>query len=195
MIDFIDTLNQVVDSKQKSPSVKDTLSALIAAEKDSHRHQPQYQFEQLLGSWRLCFINGTNKSRSQFGNVLKDGFYLPSFTPVKIAYSLPPSAQENLNQGRVVNTVTLGLVRFTIEGPCKFIERKNILAFDFTYLTMFVLGAKIYTQNIRGGKNREASFFSQSIKRQAIFSSFLVTDKLIAARGRGGGLALWQKTN
>ena len=60
---------------------------------------------------------------------------------------------------------------------------------------MFVLGAKIYTQNIRGGKNNEASFFSQSIKRQAIFSSFLVTDKLIAARGRGGGLALWQKTN
>ncbi len=195
MIDFIDTLNQAVDSKQKSPAAKDILSALIAAEKDSHRHKPQYQFEQLLGSWRLCFINGTNKSRSQFGNVLKNGFYLPSFTPIKIAYSLPRSAQENLNQGRVVNTISVGLIQFTIEGPCKFIEKKNILAFDFTYLTMFVLGAKIYTQNIRGGQDSEASFFSQSINKQAFFSYFLVTDQLIAARGRGGGLALWQKTS
>lgn len=195
MTDFIDILNQAVDREYKSPSAKQTLSALLTAEKDSHRHHHQYQFSQLVGNWQLRFINGTNKSRSQFANLLKDGFYLPSFTPVKIAYTPASETQIDLNRGRVINTVSVGLVKFTIEGPCKFIEKKNILAFDFTYLTMFILGAKIYTQNIRGGKDSDESFFSQNLNQQAFFSYFLVTDKFIAARGRGGGLALWQKIN
>jgi hypothetical protein len=190
MIDFINTLSQAVDSQQKSPSAQDTLTALLNAEKQSHSDKPQYQFEQFLGNWQLCFINGTNQSRSQFAHLLKDGFYLPPFIPIKITYS---ADQNNLNQGRIINTVTVGLVTFTLEGPCKFIEKKNILAFDFTYLTMFILGKKIYSQNIRGGQNSDEKFFPQSISKQAFFSYFLITDKFIAARGRGGGLALWKK--
>jgi hypothetical protein len=193
MIDFINILNQVVDKQQKSPSTQDTFTALLNAEKHSHRNKPHYQFEQFLGSWQLCFINGTNKSRSQFATLLKDGFYLPPLIPIKITYSASPDDETKLHQGRVSNTVTVGLVQFTLEGPCKFIEKKNILAFDFTYLTMFILGKKIYSQNIRGGKKSDEKFFSQSISRQAFFSYFLVTDTFIAARGRGGGLALWKK--
>ena len=192
MIDFIKTLNRAVDNQQKSPCAQDTFTALLTAEKHNHRQKPQYQFKQLSGNWRLWFIHGTNKSRSQFANLLKDGFYLPSFIPIKIAYAID---ENNPHQGRVINTVTVGLVKFTLEGPCKFIEKKNILAFDFTYLTMFILGKKIYTQNIRGGKNSDDNFFSQTISTQAFFSYFLVTDKFIAARGRGGGLALWKKIN
>lgn len=190
MVDFINTLSQAVDSQQKSPSAQDTLTALLNAEKQSHSDKPQYKFEQFLGSWQLYFINGTNQSRSQFAHLLKDGFYLPPFIPIKITYSSDPN---NRNQGRIMNTVTVGLVTFTLEGPCKFIEKKNILAFDFTYLTMFILGKKIYSQNIRGGQNSDEKFFSQSISKQAFFSYFLITDKFIAARGRGGGLALWKK--
>ena len=192
MIDFIHTLNQAVDNQQKSPSSQETLTALLNAEKHSHRHQPKYQFKQFLGSWQLYFINGTNKSRSQFATVLKDGFYLPPFIPIKISYS---ADENNSKQGKVINTVTVGLVKFTLEGPCKFIEKKNILAFDFTYLTMFILGKKIYSQNIRGGKSSDEKFFAESISQQAFFSYFLVTDKFIAARGRGGGLALWKKAS
>ncbi len=194
-LEFIQTLNQAVDNQQKSPSAKDTLSALLTAEKNSHHHKIQYQSSQFVGNWQLCFINGTNKSRSQFANLLKDGFYLPSFTPIKIAYSFGDDAPDKCNQGRVINTVSVGLVKFTIEGPCQFNSQKNILAFDFTYLTMFILGAKIYSKNVRGGKTSDQKFFSQSLKNQAFFSYFLVTDKLIAARGRGGGLALWKKIN
>ena len=192
MIDFIHTLNQAVDNQQKSPSSRETLTALLNAEKHSHRHKPKYQFEQFLGSWQLYFINGTNKSRSQFATLLKDGFYLPPFIPIKISYS---ADENNSKQGKVINTVTVGLVKFSLEGPCKFIEKKNILAFDFTYLTMFILGKKIYSQNIRGGKSSDEKFFAESISQQAFFSYFLVTDKFIAARGRGGGLALWKKAS
>ena len=195
MTEFINTLNQAIDSQQKSPPSKETLEALVEAEKESRKQKPQYRFEQFLGTWQLWFINGTNQSRSQLANLLTDGFYLPTFIPVQIAYTLPTEKNNNENQGRVVNTVSVGLVKFTIEGPCKFLPSKNILAFDFTYLTMYILGAKVYSQNIRGGKKSDSEFFAQSIKNQAFFSYFLVSDKLIAARGRGGGLALWKKIN
>ena len=158
MVDCIDTLNQAIDKRSKSPKVIDTLSALTQAEKNYRQQKSQYKFEQFFGQWRLHFINGTNQSRSQFANLLKDGFYLPPLISVKISYS-PSDNQEtdqnqtsenkNNNQGRVVNTVSVGLVSFTIEGPCKFIDSKNILAFDFTYLSMFILGKKIYSQNTK----------------------------------------------
>ena len=193
MTDFVTTLNQAVDKQSKSPQPADTLSALTEAEKASRKQKPQYQFSQFWGQWRLHFINGTNKSRSQFANFLKDGFYLPPLIGVKISYSPLDEQQPEQNQGRVVNTVSVGLVKFTIEGPCKFIPAKNILAFDFTYLSMFILGKKIYSQNIRGGKDSDEQFFAESVSKQAFFSYFLVTEQLIAARGRGGGLALWKK--
>ena len=190
MKDFLTVLHQAISRQQSSPTPTETLSALVMAEKNSRLNKPSYQFEQFVGSWRLFFINGTNQSRSRFANLFADGIYLPAFIPIKISYH----ASETPNQGKVVNTVTVGLVQFTLEGPCKFVPTKqNILAFDFTYLTMFVLGAKIFSRNIRGGKDSDEKFFNDSLKQQAFFSYFLVTDKLIAARGRGGGLALWSK--
>ena len=196
MVDFVETLNQAVDKKTKSPAPADTLSALTQAEKDSRQQKPQFKFEQFFGQWRLHFINGTNKSRSQFASLLKDGFYLPPLIGVKISYApLDDNQEQNLhnNQGRVINTVSVGLVKFTIEGPCKFIPNKNILAFDFTYLSMFILGKKIFSKDIRGGKSSDEQFFQESVSKQAFFSYFQVNDRLIAARGRSGGLALWRK--
>jgi hypothetical protein len=192
MTDYLSIFNQAVDKDLKNPSPQEMVTALVTAEKQSHRDKPIYKFEQFLGEWYLYFINGTNKSRSQFGSLLKDGFFLPPFIPVKISYS-SDNKQENSNRGRVVNTISVGLVQFTVEGPCKFIPKKNILAFDFTYLTMFILGKKIFSKNIRGGKNNDEKFFTQKINYQAFFSYFVVTEKFIIARGRGGGLALWKK--
>jgi hypothetical protein len=68
---------------------------------------------------------------------------------------------------------------------------KNILAFDFTRITVKLLGKTVYQGFIRGGEAREAEFFSLSVAKQAFFAYFLVEDGIIAARGRGGGLALW----
>ncbi|MEO1378598.1 MAG: hypothetical protein AAFW70_30920, partial [Cyanobacteria bacterium J06635_10] len=48
--------------------------------------------------------------------------------------------------------------------------------------------------------NKAAPFFKvpsrdkQTLKQQAFFSYFLIEDNYIAARGRGGGLALWVKS-
>lgn len=54
-------------------------------------------------------------------------------------------------------------------------------------------GLKLYSGYIRGEKKREADFYQQKLKEQAFFNYFLVEDDYIAARGKGGGLALWTK--
>jgi len=60
-------------------------------------------------------------------------------------------------------------------------------------LNLTVFGLKIYDGYIRNGLEKEAKFHETKIKNQAFFSYFLIEDNLIAARGRGGGLALWSR--
>lgn len=189
MTDFLQIFHNAIDNKTSKPTSNEIVSALLSAEKYSHQHKPKYTAEQLTGHWQLYFITGTKNSQKKLGNILGSGFYLPFFTQVIISYSFP----ENSTQGRVKNIVKFGLVKFSIDGPCKFIDKRNIIAFDFTYLIMEILGKKVYQTNIRNGRENEDKFYQKNISKQAFFSYFLITDKFIAARGRGGGLALWKK--
>lgn len=195
MSDFLITFNQIVDHSSPNPSAKDVYDALISAEKYASQNKNKYDFSQLLGSWQLCFITGTKKSQQQRGNFWQHGFYLPMIASIVINYSIPEHLKKSANQGIIENIVKLGLVQFNVRGVCKFINKKNILAFDFLYLKIFILGRKVYEREIRGGKQNENSFWDASLKELAFFSYFLVTDKFIAARGKGGGLAFWQKKN
>ncbi len=193
MTDFLTTLNQIIDNYSRNPCAKDVYSALISAEKYAHQNKLQFDFSQLLGSWQLCFITGTKKSQQQRGNFLKNGFYIPAIASIIINYSIPENLQERKNQGTIENIIKFGVVKFNISGACKFINQKNILAFDFLYLKMFVLGAKVYEAEIRGGKENEITFWDASLKELAFFSYFLINEQFIAARGKGGGLAFWKK--
>ena len=184
---FTHKKNQTQDKKPTSELV---YQALLGAEKNSHQQKHKYEFNQLLGDWRLIFITGTKESQKKLGGLLGKGFYLPSFVKVIISY-FPEKNHDN--QGNVANKVEVGLVKFNVTGPIKYVDKKNILAFDFNHLIMSVLGVKTFQTDIRGGKKDESKFYKQSINNQAFFSYFLVTEDFIAARGRGGGLALWRK--
>jgi hypothetical protein len=192
MTDFIEILNNAVNNKKSLPKSQILVEALLAAEKHSNKQKLEYQFKQLKGDWQLHFITGTKNSQKKLGNFLGSGFYIPSIFQVIISYSQSENLLLN-NQGRIANIVKFGLVKFIIDGPSKFIAKKNIMAFDFTYLKMLILGKKTYEMNIRNGKDSENKFYETEINQQAFFSYFYVTENAIAARGRGGGLALWKK--
>jgi hypothetical protein len=51
----------------------------------------------------------------------------------------------------------------------------------------------LYDGYIRNGRDSEAKFYEESVKEQAFFTYFLVEERCMAARGRGGGLALWTR--
>ena len=167
------------------------VTALLAAEKKAKKPKINYSFEQLLGTWRLCFITGTKKTRKRAGIVLGAGRYLPQLIKITITYK--KSEDSESNRGTVENCVDLKLLRLSLTGPVKFLTPQNILAFDFTRMQIKLFGITLYDGYIRSGAAKEASFYTDSIKKQAFFTYFFIDKFAIAARGRGGGLALWSQ--
>lgn len=137
----------------------------------------------------IVFCNRDEKSSKTRGIILGKGWYVPQFTKIYISFS--SGSTEDVNRGEVGNQVQLGSLLLRLTGPAKYLGKKNLLAFDFTQMYINVFGRKIYQQNIRSGKVNYEDFYSQSIAKQAFFAFFIVTQDFIAARGRGGGLALW----
>jgi len=174
------------------PAAKAVVEALLRAEKIAKQTQVRYTYSQLLGTWRLGFITGTKRSRQRAGIILGAGRFLPSWVKIHLSYSQSESSQE---QGTVQNSVEFGPLQLVLTGPTQFWSKMNILAFDFTRMKVSLFGLKLYDGYIRGGQNREAHFWEQSLKEQAFFTYFLVQNQSIAARGRGGGLALWTKAS
>ena len=173
------------------PSASEVVNALLEAEKIAKKEKISYSWESLIGNWRLCFITGTKKTRKKAGIVLGAGRYLPRLVHISLNYS--PTKESSDNQGNVENCVSVGGLQLSLTGPVKFLAPKNILAFDFTRMKLKLFGFTLYNGYIRDGKTKEASFYNDKISQQAFFAYFYITKSAIAARGRGGGLALWTK--
>ncbi len=180
------------------PDPQAVVEQLLTCEKAAKKQKENYSFKQFLGTWQLCFITGTKKTRHRAGIMLGAGRYLPQWVKIQLIYSLASKeieAGENpdVEVGQVQNSVKVGGLKLTLIGPVKFLKPR-ILAFDFTRIQIQLFGKIIYQGNIRGGNEKEQTFYAKSTQNQAFFAYFLVEDDIIAARGRGGGLALWGKS-
>ncbi|MEM7713291.1 MAG: hypothetical protein AAF349_06880 [Cyanobacteria bacterium P01_A01_bin.68] len=182
--------NYLQNKSTKPPESKAVVEALIAAEKAAKKTKIDYSFSQLTGNWRLGFITGTKKTRKRAGVVLGAGRFLSKLVKIQLSYS---KSEDSPEKGNVDNSVQFGLFKIVLTGPVQFWSKKNILAFDFTRMQLSLSGLNLYKGYIRNGKDREESFDKQTLKEQAFFTYFLVEDNYIAARGKGGGLALWTK--
>jgi hypothetical protein len=176
------------------PAAKAVVEALLQAEKAAKQQRLTYPFEALDGQWRLCFTTGTRKAK-RGGIVAGKGFYLPKLTPAFISFAAASESETNeaeaKAQGTIGNQIQLAGVQLCLTGVCRYEGKKNLLAFDFTQMQIFAFNRSLYTGSIRGGKAQAEQFDQQPLSKLPFFSFFLVTDALIAARGRGGGLALW----
>ncbi|HHP7232311.1 MAG TPA: hypothetical protein ACFCUY_15800 [Xenococcaceae cyanobacterium] len=177
--------------KTNLPPASEVTSALLEAEKATKKQKVSYSFEQLIGTWHLCFVTGTKRKKT--GVSIGKGQYLPRFIKIYLSYYSREKSVEN--QGKVENCVNLGLLQISLTGPVKFLAPKNILAFDFTRMKLKLFGVTLYDGYIRSGETKEASFYTDKISQQAFFNYFYLSPSAIAARGRGGGLALWCKAS
>lgn len=175
------------DSKVSRPDAEKVVDALLQAEKAAKQAAIEYQFAQLQGRWRLCFSTGTRKIR-QGGIKLKKGYYLPKLAKAQISFSTDESGHD-----RIGNQAQLGALSLRFSGPARFQPKKNLLAFEFTQLQVCFGDKPFYSQAVRGGAEKEQAFSETSIAKLPFFAFFLISDRFIAARGRGGGLALWVK--
>ena len=69
-----------------------------------------------------------------------------------------------------------------------------MLAFDFTQMQLRLFGRTVYSGKFGSSKAKATDFSAESITILPFFAFFLITEDFIAARGRGGGLALWVKS-
>lgn len=196
----LDLLKQAVSldrDKYNLPDPAEIVTVLLKLEKDAKHKQTNLNYADLIGSWNLRFITGTQKTRKRSGVILGAGKYIPRFISIKITYEdgepKPQLCDRQLtnNTGRVKNSVKLAPIELSLTGPTKLLDRKSILVFDFTAMKIVAFSLKIYDGYIRNGQAREANFYHQTIKDQAFFNYFYVGKDSIAARGKGGGLALW----
>ncbi|KAM3095258.1 hypothetical protein ACKFKF_25400 [Phormidesmis sp. 146-12] len=174
-------------SRTGRPNPDRVVEALLEAEKAAKKQRLTYPLTSLLGQWRLCFTTGTRKLRKRGGIALGKGFYLPQFVPAGIGFS--PVAERD-DYATINNQIQVGGLQLKFTGLAKYLGKKNLLAFDFSQIQISVGKYAIYAGQLRGGKT---DFEERSVAQLPFFAFFLVTETFIAARGRGGGLALWTR--
>lgn len=183
-------LEQAVNALQTGaadrPKADELVTALQAIEKSA---KAGYALSNLVGTWRLCFITGTKKTRKKAGVALGAGRYLPQLIKLQLTYEATTD-----DQGCVRNSVGLGQLKLELQGPIKYWPKPRCLAFDFTQIQIAIGGLTLYKGRIKPDA-ADQEFYQQTLKEQAFFKYFWVTDSGIAARGRGGGLALWYREN
>ncbi|MBD2132499.1 MAG: hypothetical protein ACKPA7_09180 [Sphaerospermopsis kisseleviana] len=204
-LNFLSILTQTAIAYRegnKPPVAEIVVNALLAAEKSAKQQRLNYPFESLMGKWRLCFATGTKKVRQRGGIILGKGFYLPKFAAVYISFSpslddaslqtsLHTNSQTAAGKCEISNQVQLGSMVLKLTGSAQYLGKKNLLAFDFTQMQVSLFNRVVYHQRIRSGKVESEDFYSQPIAKLPFFAFFLATEDFIAARGRGGGLAIW----
>jgi len=184
----------IQETKSARPKPETVVSALVNLERVGKKATSVASYKQLMGKWRLCFITGTKKTRQRAGVMLGAGRYLPSWLKIHLSYvENSDFTLTGADPGRVENSVSVAGLTFTLSGPTKFLPKQKLLAFDFTHITLQVSGKAIYSGNIRGGQSSRDRFYQEPIKKQAFFRYFLLEENYIAARGRGGGLAVWRR--
>jgi hypothetical protein len=191
--DFVTVLSQAAAAYRRHrgirPITEILVNTLLQAEKSAKQQHLTYPFESLLGKWQLCFATGTKKVREHGGIVLSRGFYVPKF--IRIYVSFNATFAEDSDRGEICNQVELGPVLLKLTGPVQYLGKKNLLAFDFNQMLISLFGRELYNRPIRSGKVQTEDFYNQPIAQLPFFAFFLVTEDLIAARGRAGGLAFW----
>ncbi|MEM1426874.1 MAG: hypothetical protein AAGF75_10020 [Cyanobacteria bacterium P01_H01_bin.130] len=179
-------------NKRDRPTPEAVVEAMVALEKESKKAKQTVTLPELLGQWQLTFVTGTTKTRKKAGTAIGAGRYLPGIPNIAIAYEADPE-HPGTAMGRAVNRVTLGAIALTVTGPIEAIANRSVMAFDFTQWSIALGSWTAYRGSIGGGVASEAEFSQRSLRDRPFFNYFWVSNQAIAARGKGGGLALWVK--
>lgn len=185
--------------KGDRPSSQEMVTALVKTEQACKQHRTSFPAKSLLGKWRFRFGAGKT-SREKAGSVEGKGFYVPGWVKAHIAFELADdtrSSEERASEERpspamtITNSLQIGAIALQLTGPAHYLNRKNLLTFDFTQMTIMLFGKRLYRGGFPGRTQSDQEIWQRPISSLPFFAFIAMTDEYIAARGRGGGLALW----
>lgn len=182
-------------SQVKRPAPKALVLALLQAEKAVRQERQTYPLTSLLGSWQLYF-SAPSKVHLHQDQASGKGFYFPQFAPAQISFrAAASSGGQDADPLEISNQVHAGPLLLRFNGPARYLSQKNLLSFNFQQIHFGLLGRTVYQGGFRGSKTQAERFDDQPISQLPFFRFFLITEDFIAARGRGGGLALWMRVS
>jgi hypothetical protein len=188
--DAISVMHEACETR--NVNVEDVCDAIAACEKSKFN----VTGDMLNGEWELIYTTGTNKNKANV-NRNGDGTYFP----IKAVQSF------DIQNERIRNGVYVGPIKFFFDGPFIWRQKLKMLEFTFTKCSLGV-GSLVKGFDIDDGKwdavkqteekttegQGNIAKSSQSSKPGAnpFFKFVYADEKCIAARGRGGGLAMWK---
>jgi hypothetical protein len=181
------TLRQAVETTGR-PSTQAVTEALLMTEQQTKRQHQTIPIAALLGTWRLQFT-APKKPTYKAGQLVGKGFYVPKVATATLAFSPDADRPDGLT---IQNQLQVGALRLRFIGPAKLLAKKNLLAFDFVRLQLFLGKLRILNLSLNSSTSPE-TFAQTPVGKLPFFSFFAAEPHYLAARGRGGGLALWVK--
>ncbi|MEL6319842.1 MAG: hypothetical protein AAFQ57_04215 [Cyanobacteria bacterium J06626_14] len=198
---------QSVTAGSDRPAVSDMVAALVRTEKQHKQEKTTYPVEAFVGTWRFR-LSANRKARLVSGTVQGNGFYVPNWIMATLAFELSPTSTNSTESNHdgapsngeadsipltITNALQLGALRLQLTGPAKYLPRRTLIAFDFYRMTLTAFGQCLYSGGLPGRSVSTENFEQQAIAKLPFFAFIAAKDDYIAARGRGGGLALWSR--
>jgi hypothetical protein len=198
--DCFATLTQAAIALQqqavKPPAAETVVAALLAAERLARHQRSSLSLAAISGRWRLSFV-APNPRKQRRGLSFGQGWYVPrlaaahiTFEPIESTDSATTAAA--IEGGMITNQLQLGALQLQFAGFCRTEGKKNLVAFDFTQMQVRLFERRVWQLALRSDLTA-IEFAQRSIAKLPFFTFFAVMDDLLAARGRGGGLAIWTR--
>lgn len=184
--------------RDKSADVDDLYASIAALEKRPKKDRA-VDGAKLNGRWRLVYTSGTKKVAANMNRAGLGGSYFP----------IDAQQSFDADAGRIRNGVYAGPVKFFFDGPFVWRANLNMLEFTFTRVSLQLGSLGPWSVDIDDGKWDAVKIAEQSASEGGgkvekgkdaakpganPFFKFVHADETcIAARGRGGGLALWAR--
>lgn len=190
--DPIGTLHEA--AKTRKADSEDVFKVIRDLER---KKEKDVSLAKLNGQWKLQWTTGTKEVAANLQR-RADGSYFP----IRAVQSFNAEAQT------IRNGVYVGPAALYFDGEFRFRERQNVLEFTFLKVSLKLGSLGPWSMSITDDKwdalkaaEQEASDGQGNIEKgkagkvgaNPFFKFVLADDECCAARGRGGGLALWAR--
>ena len=156
-----------------------SLEKLLELEKKSRKEGSGIEYDSLLGLWKFNSVwkQGTDKEDSISGTLLK---------VLSASLELRKDTQDPGKElFTIANSIQFGLLSLRFSGIANLERKQPLLPFSFDCIQIKLASLIILKRSLPKPKQNKRPFFALI----AIDSN----GKWLSARGKGGGLALWER--
>ena len=136
--------------------------------------------EKLIGIWR--FQKVWKKGSHDVDNISSSFLQVLS---ASLEFSEISSKKENEDIFEIKNSISFGLISITFAGEAFLKGKRPLLIFSFKNLFLKIGNINLLNKKFEDIEEKKMPFFS--------LISICENNKWICARGKGGGIAIWEK--